>query len=61
MEWMLDKVLASIFPADKAEWQTGLLSSEAYANTVTMMKRTGMIREAPPFEAFSRQEAAHVP
>lgn len=52
MRWMLDAMLASIFPENRNDWFMGSLSPKAYDNTVEMMLEAGMIEDAPAFDEF---------
>lgn len=62
MRWMLDTMLDSIFPATPAGWQVGILDSDAYKKTTKMLKRAGLIDDAPPFKSFTvQEECVHAP
>ncbi|MBN1268414.1 MAG: ABC transporter substrate-binding protein [Kiritimatiellae bacterium] len=61
MKWMLDKILASVFPSAEDDWRPGVLSESAYTRTAVIMRDAGMIGAVPPFESFSRQEVDDVP
>ncbi len=50
--WMLDHVLASIFPGEGESWTVGKLSGADYELTRGIMVREGQIEGAPPYEVF---------
>lgn len=52
MKWMLEKILASIVPAEGSAWEFGRLSRAEYERTTGVMLRQGMISQTAPFEAF---------
>jgi NitT/TauT family transport system substrate-binding protein len=61
MRWMLDEILASIFPGDNGGWVYGKLSEKAYRQACGMLKRRGAIENVPPYATFVKgQENTHV-
>jgi NitT/TauT family transport system substrate-binding protein len=38
MKWMLNTVLASIFPKNASDWSPGILSASSYNEAVSIMK-----------------------
>lgn len=61
MKWMLAKILAVVIPAPTDQWKIGELSGNDYARATGLMKRQGLIREAPPLERFHHIGGRHVP
>lgn len=55
MKWMLEKIIASIFPGPGDAWQFGVLSGECYDRTVKLLREQKRIRAAPPFSEFHRE------
>lgn len=52
MKWMLEKILVSIVPTERAAWEFGRLSRREYEKTAGMMLRQGMISHFDSFEEF---------
>ena len=52
MKWMLEKMLASIFPGPRDAWQFGVLSPERYDHAVMLLREQKLIRGAPAFDEF---------
>ena len=50
--WMLEHVLAAIFPSPSDFWQTAVLSRGAYERTVAVMTSEGQIAKAPTYWAM---------
>jgi NitT/TauT family transport system substrate-binding protein len=61
MKWMLEKILASIFPGPKDSWKVGELSREDYARTVDTMRTLGFISRPRPYNEFCGKEPSHAP
>ena len=59
--WMLDHVLASIFPGEGGSWTPGKLSRADYELTRTTMVRQGQIGGGPLYEQFVAPEARVAP
>ena len=57
MAWMLDQILASIFPGPDDAWTFGRLSQEAYEEATQLLLRSGSVEAVPPFDAFFQKEA----
>ena len=60
MKWMLEKILASIFPGPDGKWQLGVLTHEQYERTVLLLREQGLIRGAPAFGDFHWEVPANV-
>jgi NitT/TauT family transport system substrate-binding protein len=61
MRWMLNEMLASIFPGDNGGWTFGKLSEKSYRQTCLMLKRHDAIQDWPQYASFVKEtEAAHV-
>jgi NitT/TauT family transport system substrate-binding protein len=50
--WMLDHILAAIFPGEHDAWQTGVLARVDYERTRAIMIREGLIAGAPSYGRF---------
>jgi NitT/TauT family transport system substrate-binding protein len=59
--WMLERILASIFPSGDSEWVPGQLDPEMYHATVKAMKAAGLLEEALPFEVFAPAHIRETP
>ena len=59
--WMLDHVLASIFPGEQGDWTVGKLSVADYELTTSTMVHERQIAAAPPYEVFVAPEARVAP
>lgn len=60
MKWMLEQMLASIFPGQGDTWQVGVLTRGQYERTVNLLREQGLIRGAPAFDVFHREAPANV-
>ena len=54
MKWMLDTILASVFPPNETEWIPGILSKSGYDEAVSIM---GMEEQAAAYSDFVTQGA----
>mgnify|MGYP003814259239 CR=1 FL=1 len=54
--WMLDAMIAAIFPKQPGAWTPGSLDAKTYAGTVRLMIVHGMLTNAPAFEDFTVAE-----
>lgn len=61
MKWMLEKILPAIIPESAALWSPGILARDDYARTTRLMKRQGLVREAPPLDLFHPTGGRHAP
>lgn len=52
MQWMLEKILASVFPSPKDTWKFGQLSPPDYTRTVEAMRSLQQLKKGVPFEQF---------
>jgi len=52
MKWMLEKMLASIFPSTGDSWWFGVLAPEHYDRSVKLLREQDLIRSAPVFGEF---------
>lgn len=59
--WMLDHVLAAIFPGAHDTWQVGKLSRVDYRRACAIMTGEGLIAGAPSYARFVAPEARGVP
>ena len=59
--WMLDHVLAAIFPGENDGWQPGVLSRADYERTRTIMLAQGLTAGAPSYEYFVAPGARSAP
>ena len=59
--WMLDHVLAAIFPGEHDDWEPGALSRVDYERTRAIMIGEGLIAGAPPYERFVAPGARSAP
>lgn len=59
--WMLDHVLAAIFPGEHDNWQPGELSRVDYERTKAIMIDEGLIAGAPSYERFVAPGARSAP
>lgn len=59
--WMLDHVLASIFPGENDSWQVGKLSRVDYERTRAIMIGERLIKHAPSYSRFVAPEARGAP
>ncbi|MEI6450773.1 MAG: ABC transporter substrate-binding protein [Actinomycetes bacterium] len=59
--WMLDHVLAAVFPGEHDDWQAGVLSPVDYERTRAIMIGEGLIAGAPPYKAFVAPGARSAP
>ena len=55
MAWMLNRIIPSILAPEKGGWTTGVLSRRDYESAVSQMVKSGFVRGAARFEAFSLQ------
>lgn len=60
MQWMLEKILVSIFPGPDDRWQFGVLTPERYARTVQLLSEQKLIKGAPAFKDFHWEGRADV-
>jgi NitT/TauT family transport system substrate-binding protein len=60
-QWMLEHVLASIFPGAHDSWQVGKLSRVDYERTRAIMIGEEQITKAPSYERFVAPEARGAP
>ena len=61
MHWMLQKVLASIFPSPKDDWEYGQLGEKEFRETVATLKQGEVIQSAPDYEVFLGKGGASAP
>lgn len=61
MRWMLQTILPTIFPGPGDSWKLGELPRAEYERTAALLAARGLIREAPPFEAFRGQGSGRAP
>lgn len=59
--WMLDYILAAIFPGEDDAWQPGVLSRLDYERTTAIMIGEGLIADAPSYERFVAPGARSAP
>lgn len=59
--WMLDRLLAAIFPGEHDSWQPGVLSRVDYERTRAIMIGEGLIAGAPSYERFVAPGARSAP
>jgi NitT/TauT family transport system substrate-binding protein len=59
--WMLDHMLAAIYPGDDDSWQPGVLSRVDYERTRAVMIGEGLIGSAPSYEDFVQEGARSAP
>jgi NitT/TauT family transport system substrate-binding protein len=59
--WMLEHVLASIFPGEHDSWEPGKLSRVDYDRTKAIMIGEGQIETGPSYERFVAPEARVAP
>jgi NitT/TauT family transport system substrate-binding protein len=59
--WMLDRVLASIFPGENDAWQPGKLARVDYERTRAIMIGQGQIETGPAYDAFVAPGARSAP
>lgn len=59
--WMLEQILAAIFPDDPEAGPPGTLLREVYEETVGVLKAAGIMEEALPFEDFAPVSAGEEP
>lgn len=52
MKWMLEKILPGILPGPADDWKAGVLSLRDYSRAVGLMKKQGLIRNAPEYDRF---------
>ena len=52
MQWMLDKMLDSIFPGPGDRWRFGVLERESYDRAVALLRGQAQIKSAPAFDDF---------
>lgn len=56
MAWMLDEILASVFPGPDDAWTFGRLDRQAYLQTVQLLQHQERISAPPAYEAFVNGE-----
>jgi NitT/TauT family transport system substrate-binding protein len=59
--WMLDHILASIFPEADGAWRPGVLARDDYERTRAVMIGEGLIDGAPSYERFVAKGARSAP
>jgi NitT/TauT family transport system substrate-binding protein len=59
--WMLEHVLASVFPGKNDSWQAGKLALADYTRTKGIMIGEGQIASGPSYERFTAPEARVAP
>jgi NitT/TauT family transport system substrate-binding protein len=59
--WMLDHILASIYPGELDVWRPGELSRVDYERTRAVMVGEGLITAAPSYERFVQKGARSAP
>ena len=59
--WMLEHILASIFPGERDTWEVGKLSRVDYERTRAIMIGEGQIASGPAYEQFVAPEARVAP
>jgi NitT/TauT family transport system substrate-binding protein len=59
--WMLDHILAAIYPGEHDAWQPGLLSRADYERTRAIMIGEGLIASAPSYDRFVAPGARSAP
>ncbi|HVN77113.1 MAG TPA: ABC transporter substrate-binding protein [Thermoanaerobaculaceae bacterium] len=61
MRWMLDTLLPAIFPGPHDRWAFGVLDRGAYERAATLLVERGLLRAAPPYDAFRAAGGAGAP
>ena len=59
--WMLDHILAAIFPGEDDAWQAGVLTRVDYERVKAIMIGQGLIAAAPSYERFVAPDARSAP
>ena len=59
--WMLDHILAAVYPAGTDAWEPGVLSRADYERTCAVMIGEGLIGSAPSYEDFVQEGARSAP
>jgi NitT/TauT family transport system substrate-binding protein len=59
--WMLDKILACIFPGPGDTWQTGRLAPNTYARVAEVLEWQGLMASFVPYQQFCAGVAAGAP
>jgi NitT/TauT family transport system substrate-binding protein len=59
--WMLDHILAAIFPGEGDAWQAGVLARVDYERVKAIMIGEGLIADAPSYERFVAPGARSAP
>ena len=59
--WMLDHILAAIFPGEHDAWQAGVLARADYQRAKAILIREGMIAGAPSYAQFVAPGARSAP
>jgi NitT/TauT family transport system substrate-binding protein len=59
--WMLDHILAAIYPGEHDTWQTGVLARADYERVKAIMIGEGLIAGAPTYERFVAPGARSAP
>jgi NitT/TauT family transport system substrate-binding protein len=59
--WMLDHILAAIYPGEHETWQTGVLARADYERVKAIMIGEGLITGAPTYERFVAPGARGAP
>jgi NitT/TauT family transport system substrate-binding protein len=59
--WMLDHVLASVYPGEADRWTPGVLSRVDYERTRAVMFGQGLIKSAPSYDHFVQKGAQSAP
>jgi NitT/TauT family transport system substrate-binding protein len=59
--WMLDHILASIYPGEAGSWKPGVLARVDYERTRAVMVGQGLITSAPSYERFVEKGARSAP
>jgi len=60
MKWMLEKILPGILAGPADAWRAGVLSRTDYTRAVGLMKKQGLIRTAPEYDAFHPMGGSNV-
>lgn len=57
MRWMLQEMIASVFPDSQSARQTGKLLQDDYTRTVALLRNQRIIRNSVPLDQFTTPEA----
>ncbi|MFA5257270.1 MAG: ABC transporter substrate-binding protein [Opitutales bacterium] len=58
MRWMLDAILASVFPEGAARWTVGQLSEKSYMAACKLLEKGGSISSVPAYSDFVMDQEA---